>query len=333
MEDTILKVEDLCVRYFCDAGEVYAVNGVTFYLSQGETLGIVGETGAGKTTTALSVLKLLPEGVGQIISGKMFYENINLIKAPEHVMNHIRGKEISMIFQDPMTSLNPVMRIEEQIAENIKIHNPKIKKDELSKKVDRILIQVGIGPSRKKEYPHQFSGGMKQRVIIAMSLACDPKILIADEPTTALDVTIQAQILELMNKLKRELNMGMILISHDLGVIVRMSDKVAVMYGGQFVEIGTVNDIFEEGKPHHPYTRGLFQSIPNLDDDVERLAQIKGNLPNAMDLPAGCKFAERCEFVCENCMKEQDFKTQITQSHYILCNVKKAIYYDGRKSF
>jgi len=333
MKESILKVEDLFVRYFCDAGEVYAVNGITFNLSQGETLGIVGETGAGKTTTALSVLKLLPERVGKITSGQMLYENINLIKAPEHVMNHIRGKEISMIFQDPMTSLNPVMRIEEQIAENIKIHNTKLKKSEIAKMTDQILMQVGIDPVRKKEYPHQFSGGMKQRVIIAMSLACKPKILIADEPTTALDVTIQAQILELMNRLKSELNMGMILISHDLGIIVRMSDKVAVMYGGQFVEYGTVNDIFEEGKPHHPYTRGLFRSIPNIDDEVERLKQIKGTLPNAMDLPVGCKFAERCEFACENCKNEQDFKTNITDTHYILCNVKNAIYDDGRESF
>ena len=316
MKEKLLEIQDLEVKYFTDEDVVSAVNKISFQIAPGETLGLVGETGAGKTTTALSILKLLPEKVGKITNGKILFEGIDITEAPRHVMQKIRGSEISMIFQDPMTSLNPVLTVEQQIGETILLHNQMPKK-EIGNKVDEILKLVGISLERKKDYPHQFSGGMKQRVVIAMALACNPKFLIADEPTTALDVTIQAQVLEMMNDLKKKLNTAMLLITHDLGVVVRMCDNVAIMYAGEIVEYGSVYEVFNKELPHHPYTVGLFQSIPNLAQKTERLFPIEGNLPDPTQLPAGCKFAERCKFRQNNCELLQ--QTYRSGEHRILC--------------
>ena len=263
MKEQLLDIKDLYVEYITDDAQVFAVNGVDLKINKGETLGLVGETGAGKTTTALSIMRLLPEKVGKITKGSITLNGIDVTKATEADMRLLRGDTVSMIFQDPMTSLNPVLTVGDQIAEVLDLHKKYKNKADVEVRVDEILKMVGLPPERKHDFPHQFSGGMKQRIVIAIALACEPLLLLADEPTTALDVTIQAQVLALMNELKKNLNTAMILITHDLGVVAQTCDRVAIMYAGEIIETGTVEQIFSEGR-HHPYTVGLFESIPDL---------------------------------------------------------------------
>lgn len=318
MSDKLLDIKDLCVIYETEDDTVRAVNGINLGIGKGETLGLVGETGAGKTTTALSIMRLLPIGSGKVTSGEINFEDSNILKIEEAEMRHIRGEKISMIFQDPMTSLNPVLTVGEQIAEVLELHKD-LNNEEIQKKVDEMFGLVGIPAQRKNEYPHQFSGGMKQRIVIAMALACDPELLIADEPTTALDVTIQAQVLDMMDELKQRLNTSMILITHDLGIVAQTCDKVAIMYAGQIVEYGTLEEIFEGGN-HHPYTTGLFGSIPSLTKETERLSPIMGLMPDPTDLPKGCKFHPRCSKCMDNCKMEEP-KDAVNKTHVIKCHL------------
>lgn len=305
---TILDIEDLYVIYDTDDGVVNAINGIDLQLRRGETMGLVGETGAGKTTAALSVMGLLPDKVGKITQGKIILDQRNVTELPEIKLQEIRGNIASMIFQDPMTSLNPTFRVGEQIADVLRYHGKELSKDEINQKVDEMFNLVGLPPSRKNEYPHQFSGGMKQRIVIAMALACQPQLLLADEPTTALDVTIQAQILRLMRDLKEKLNTAMILITHDLGIVAQNCDSVSVMYAGEIIESGTIQDIFK-GERHHPYTVGLFGSIPDLSAESERLKPIEGLMPDPSNLPAGCKFHPRCKECMAICAERTPFQT------------------------
>ena len=301
----LLSVRDLQVVYHTKKHDVHAVNGISFDIQRKKTLGFVGETGAGKTTTALSLLRLLPERTAKVLHGSILFEGKDLMQLSERDMQKIRGEKIAMIFQDPMTALNPTVTVGEQIAEALLLHSLKgTSMEKIHQRVDEVLMLVGIPPERKKEYPHQFSGGMKQRVVIAMALACEPELLIADEPTTALDVTIQAQILSLMNDIRERLGTSMLMITHDLGIIAETCDDVAVMYAGQIVEYGTVEDIFSPGR-HHPYTTGLFEAIPNLTAKARRLKPIDGMMPDPADLPAGCKFAERCSHCTDRCRAEE----------------------------
>ncbi len=319
MNDTLLEIKDLFVEYRTDSSTVYAVNGINLQLSKRETLGLVGETGAGKTTTALSIMRLLPERTGKIIGGEILLNNEDLLNNSPVEMRNVRGERISMIFQDPMTSLNPVLTVGDQIDECLEIHQPQKTKVERSERVDEILELVGIQPIRKNEFPHQFSGGMKQRVGIAIALACEPELLLADEPTTALDVTIQAQVLRLMRELKDKLGTSMILITHDLGVVAQNCDKVAIMYAGEIIESGSVEQIFT-GDKHHPYTVGLFGSIPDLTSKCERLNPIEGLMPNPTDLPAGCKFHERCSSCMDIC-RSQTPPVYKNGQHVITCHL------------
>ncbi len=313
---SLLEVKNLHVHYLTDDGEVFAVNGVDFKLDPGETLGLVGETGAGKTTTALSIIGLIQMPPGKIMEGEIIFEGKNLLTATEKEMRKIRGDKISMIFQDPMTSLNPLEKVGEQIAETIKEHK-NITTYEANVEAVKFLEMVGIPSERANEYPHQFSGGMKQRVVIAIALACSPSLLLADEPTTALDVTIQAQVLKLMRELKKELNTAMIMITHDLGIVSEMCDKVAIIYAGRIVENGTWKDIYSN--PSHPYTIGLFGSIPTLDKDVDRLKPIEGLMPDPADLPSGCPFHPRCEKCTEKCKQQDPPPVEITPGHSVKC--------------
>ncbi len=316
MDESLLKIKNLSIQYKTADGVVKAVNNVSLSVNRGETLGVVGETGAGKTTTALGILRLVPDPPGKIVSGEIFFDGESLLDKQEGDMRLIRGNKISMIFQDPMTSLNPVMTVGEQIAEVIEIHETSDKK-EAAEKSKKMLEMVGISGDRYDEYPHQFSGGMKQRVIIAMALACNPQLLIADEPTTALDVTIQAQVLEMMKKLKNELNTSMLLITHDLGVVAEVCDKVAIMYAGEIVESATLEELFEN--PKHPYTRGLFGSIPDLEEDVERLSPIKGLMPDPTNLPSGCTFHPRCNLKCPECENRIPSDVRLNENHRVKC--------------
>lgn len=319
MADKLLEVKDLHVMYRTDENDVYALNGLNLTLEKGKTLGLVGETGAGKTTLALSILRLLPDRVGFITKGEIYLDGANLLDFTEAQMRALRGKDISMIFQDPMTSLNPIHTVGDQIAEVIALHNEHADHDFVEKKVDEMLEMVGIPAIRKTEYPHQFSGGMKQRIVIAIALACNPRLLLADEPTTALDVTIQAQVLEMMNELKRKLNTSMILITHDLGIVAQICDQVAIMYAGEVVEIGTVEDIFE-GKQHHPYTVGLFGAIPNLAEDTPRLHPINGLMPDPTVILPGCPFAERCPQCMDKCRTSRPEPVAVNSGmHHIKC--------------
>ena len=314
--EPLLEIEDLRVQYITCDGVVEAVNSISLRVDQGETLGLVGETGAGKTTTALSILRLLPDPPGKIVGGDIRFRGESILEKSEKEMHGIRGGQISMIFQDPMTALNPVIRVGEQIAEVILLHN-RISKAEAEKRALEMLELVGIPAERGGEYPHQFSGGMKQRVVIAIALACSPALLLADEPTTALDVTIQAQVLALMNQLKQKYNTGMILITHDLGVVAETCDRVAVMYAGEIVESGTLEDVFDHAA--HPYTVGLFQSIPALDEDVDMLRPIPGLMPNPTELPAGCKFHPRCPYATQRCAQENPPVTEHRPGHLVKC--------------
>ena len=295
MAEKLLEIKDLHVIYKTDEAVVRAVNGLNLIINKGETLGLVGETGAGKTTTCLSILRLLPNRVGEVTQGTIEYNGENLLTASDERMREIRGSEISMIFQDPMSALNPVFTVGDQIGEVVKLHNPKFSNEEVINRVETMFKLVGLPPERRTEYPHQFSGGMKQRIVIAMALACEPLLLLADEPTTALDVTIQAQVLRLMKDLKQKLETAMILVTHDLGVVAQTCDNVAIMYAGEVIEAGTVADVFD-GEKHHPYTVGLFGSIPDINSEAERLTPIDGLMPDPANLPEGCKFNPRCPF-------------------------------------
>ncbi|MDN3016501.1 ABC transporter ATP-binding protein [Paenibacillus sp. BSR1-1] len=312
----LLEIKDLTVEYRTDDEIVYAVNSLNLSLHSGESLGLVGETGAGKSTTALSILQLVADPPGKITSGEILFEGDDLLKAKRDFLRHIRGNKISMIFQDPMTSLNPVYSVGDQIAEVIYLHE-KCSKAEAQQKAADMLEMVGIPKDRYDEFPHQFSGGMKQRVVIAMSIACSPKLILADEPTTALDVTIQAQVLELMNDLKVKLNTSLLLITHDLGVVAQVCDRVAIMYAGEIVETGTVEEVFEH--PKHPYTIGLFRSIPTLDEKVDRLKPITGQMPDPTNLPSGCKFHPRCPHMNEVCTKMKPAMTNVAGTHIVKC--------------
>ena len=317
MDSNLLEIKDLCVQYKTHNGTVYAVNGVNLTLKKGETLGLVGETGAGKTTTALSILRLRPDRIGEIKSGSILLDGEEITKISEAEMRNIRGNKVSMIFQDPMTSLNPILPVGQQIGEAVLLHTD-LNKEEREKRVDEMLTAVGLQPSRKNEYPHQFSGGMKQRIVIAIALACNPELLLADEPTTALDVTIQSQVLQMMNDLKKRFNTGMILITHDLGVVAQTCDKVAIMYAGHIVENGTVQDIYESAQ-HHPYTVGLFHSIPEMNKDSNRLAPIPGLMPDPMIRQEGCSFSDRGPKCSERCRREKPGNYTVSNSHTISC--------------
>ncbi|MDW7670772.1 MAG: ABC transporter ATP-binding protein [Bacillota bacterium] len=320
MNEDFLRVENLEVIYKTSEEVVQAVNNISLTLGKGETLGLVGETGAGKTTTALAIMRLLPERTGKVINGTITFEGKDIMKLSDNEMRlQIRGERIAMIFQDPMTALNPVMTVGEQIAEAIYYHAEKIDAAEIDRRVDKVLEMVGINASRKNEYPHQFSGGMKQRVVIAIALSCEPVLLIADEPTTALDVTIQAQVLEMMGELRDRLETAMIMITHDLGVVAQICDKVAVMYAGELIETGTLEDIFVSTE-HHPYTIGLFGAIPDMVTQSDRLSPIPGLMPDPAKLPKGCNFQDRCPNRMTICIEKKP-ENYINGTHSIACHL------------
>ena len=319
MAERLLEIENLSVEYNTEIATVYAVNGLSLSLNYGETLGLVGETGAGKTTTCLSIMRLLPEGIGEITDGKIVLDGHDILNLPEEKIRDLRGNTVSMIFQDPMSSLNPVMTVGDQIKEVLKIHNKDMSKAELEKAVDNMMEMVGIPANRKNEYPHEFSGGMKQRIVIAIALVCEPKLILADEPTTALDVTIQAQMLGLINDLQKRLNTAMILVTHDLGVVAQTCEKVAVMYSGEVGEIGSAEHIFD-GKYLHPYTQGLFNAIPKLDADTHRLETIEGMIPDPTVKIEGCRFADRCKYAMDHC-KKAPCMVEVEPGHLIKCNL------------
>lgn len=315
-EDVVLEVQNLDVKYVTDDVTVHAVNGIDLYIKKGETVGLVGETGAGKTTTALSIMNLIPDPPGEIRDGAIYFNGEDVLKMSDKELRHIRGHHISMIFQDPMTALNPSMKVGDQIANVIRLHTKCSRKDAAVKAVE-MLEMVGIKGERYDEYPHQFSGGMKQRVLIAIALACNPTLLIADEPTTALDVTIQAQVLELIRKLRDELGTSMLLITHDLGVIAEVCDRVMIMYAGKIVESGNLDQIFN--KTAHPYTVGLFNSLPDLEHDTERLQTIDGLMPDPTDLPKGCKFCPRCPKRMPECEEREPELIELEDGHEVRC--------------
>ncbi len=321
-EQRLLDVKNLKTYFFTDEGVVRAVDGVDLYVKQGETLGVVGESGCGKSVTALSIMKLIPQPPGKIVEGEILYNGVNLVDLPANRMRKIRGKEISMVFQEPMTSLNPVFTCGEQIAEALRLHEGLGRRDAMDKTVDMLkLVHIPNAERRVKEYPHQLSGGMRQRIMIAMALSCNPKLLIADEPTTALDVTIQAQILELLNELKAKLRMAVMLITHDMGVIAETAQRVVVMYAAKVAEEAPVADLFKE--PLHPYTQGLLRSIPRIDLDAKerrRLETIPGTVPTLRgDIAAGCRFAPRCPFVKAVCTEKDPVLKEVKPGHKVSC--------------
>ncbi|MBQ6685575.1 MAG: ABC transporter ATP-binding protein [Firmicutes bacterium] len=331
-KDYMLKIEDLSVQYITEDEIVYAVNGINLNIEKGKTHGLVGETGAGKTTTALSILNLVPDPPGKIITGSITLDGEDIISVDdqgysysamtERQMEHIRGNKVAMIFQDPMTALNPVFTVGDQIAEAIQLHEH-VDKKKAMEKAREVLEIVGIPGSRADDYPHQFSGGMKQRVVISMALACNPGLLIADEPTTALDVTIQAQVLDLMKDLRKKYDMALLMITHDLGIIAEMCDEVSIMYAGRIVEHGNLEDIFDHTR--HPYTQGLFNSLPNIQDRKSKLKPIRGLMPDPSNLPPGCSFCPRCDYVTEKCKTEPPQKIWLSDTHYVECH----LYDDG----
>ena len=315
-KNNVLEIKDLKIEFRSDDVIVNAVNGINLTMKEGETLGLVGETGAGKTTVARAILGILPKPQGKVNNGEIVFEGRDMLCLPEKEMKKIRGEKIAMIFQDPMTALNPIERVGDQIAEAISLHN-KISPAEAIRRSMEMLELVGIPKERYPEYPHQFSGGMKQRVVIAMALACNPKLLLADEPTTALDVTIQAQVLNLMRDLTQRLNTSVLLITHDLGVVANICETVAVVYAGEIVEYGTVRQIFNN--PLHPYTKGLFSSLPDLESTEKRLKPIKGMMPDPTNLPVGCNFCDRCDFAMEVCRKQSPPVFEPEEGHTVRC--------------
>ena len=314
-KNVVLDVKNLHVHYVTDDATAKAVNGIDFQVKEGEALGLVGETGAGKTTTALSIMQLIPDPPGMIVDGEIYFEGKNVILNTDKENQAMRGNGVAMIFQDPMTALNPVMTVGEQLSEVV-LNHEKVSKAEAKQRVIDLLELVGVKSDRYDDYPHQFSGGQKQRVVIAMSLLCNPKLLIADEPTTALDVTIQAQVLDIINQLREQYKMAMVLITHDLGVVAETCDNVAIMYAGQIVEAGTVREVYLN--PKHPYTRGLFDSIPKLDDESTELIPIEGAISNAADLPTGCYFHPRCRYCQDICKTQQP--TVKGEGHKFMCH-------------
>ncbi|HEX7676358.1 MAG TPA: ABC transporter ATP-binding protein [Bdellovibrio sp.] len=321
MSDILLEVQNLKTGFKTDDGAFRAVDDVSFYVKKGQTLGIVGESGCGKSVTSLSVMRLIQKP-GSIESGKILFKGQDLLSISEEKMRTIRGNEIAMIFQEPMTSLNPVYTIGDQIEEAILLHQKDLNKQQARERAIEMLRLVGIPAPEKRfhEFPHQLSGGMRQRVMIAMAISCNPELLIADEPTTALDVTIQAQILDLMRKLQKDFNAGMILITHDLGVVAEMCQEVAVMYAGRIVEFGTVEDIFY--RPKHPYTRGLLDSIPHFETGhkLEQLKTIKGMVPSLYNLPQGCRFADRCPYAQDDCRAVYPTLENMRGIHKVACH-------------
>ena len=312
-----LSIKDLKVEYKSDGQIVHAVNDVSLQLERGKTLGLVGETGAGKTTIAKSILRILPDVGSHIANGEIYLEGENLLKLSETDMRKIRGNKVSMIFQDPMTALNPVLRVGDQIAEVVSLHSDSNNRAEHEKRAKEMLEIVGIPAERYYSYPHQFSGGMKQRVVIAIALACNPDLLLADEPTTALDVTIQAQVLDLIAELRNKYNTAMLLITHDMGVVAQVCDTVAVIYAGSIIEYGTKQQIFKH--PSHPYTIGLFGAIPDMNEDEEWLHPIDGLPPDPTNLPLGCSFAPRCKFATDACRKEAITMNKTQDGHDCRC--------------
>ncbi len=315
----LLEIKNLKTRFFTQDGVVHAVNGISLYLNEGETLGLVGESGCGKSVSMLSVLRLIPQPPGKIVGGEVWFEGKDLLKLSEDEIRKIRGNKIAMIFQDPMTSLNPVLTIGQQLGEPLMLHMGMSKKEAREESI-RLLKMVGIPEAEKRidDYPHQFSGGMRQRVMIAMALACNPKILIADEPTTALDVTIQAQIIDLVKRLRDEIGMAIIWITHDLGIIAGLAQRVNVMYAGFIIETAPVKKLY--GDPRHPYTMGLLRSVPRLDAPVrEKLTPIEGLPPDLIELPPGCPFAPRCEYVIDRCLEENPPLEPVDTDHSVAC--------------
>lgn len=318
MGDKILEIKDLVVDYETDDGVVHAVNGMNLELERGKSLGLVGETGAGKTTTALSILRLIPDPPGVIRNGSIILDGKDVLSLSIKEMRKLRGSYVSMIFQDPMTSLNPTLTVGEQIAEVIRTHDKSISKKQSYERAAEMLKTVGIAEDRLNDYTHQFSGGMRQRVIIAIALACSPQLLIADEPTTALDVTIQAQILETMKELRKKFQTSMIMITHDLGIVAEICDEVSVVYGGRVVEHGTLQDVFENTK--HPYTEGLFNSLPNINNRTSMLKPIPGMMLDPTETPAGCPFAPRCSYATEKCFTTKPPRIDFSDTHYAECH-------------
>ena len=316
-KDMVLEVENLNVKFVMEEETVEAVNNISLHIKKGETLGLVGETGAGKTTLAKGIMRLIPNPPGKILGGEVIFEGQDLLKLSTNGMEAIRGRDISMIFQDPMTSLNPVLTVGEQIMEVIENHNTSLSRQEARKWAENMLERVGIPAERFGEYPHQFSGGMKQRVVIAIALACNPKLLIADEPTTALDVTIQAQVLEMMRRLKDKYHTATLLITHDLGVVAQMCEKVAIIYAGEVVESGAVLDIYKHTL--HPYTEGLLGAIPQVHLHVHRLSPIDGLMPDPMAQRTGCPFADRCKYAFERCRVEHPRFIDAGNGHRVRC--------------
>jgi len=318
MTEKLVEIRNLRTHFYTEDGIVPAVDGVNLYIKRGETLGVVGESGCGKSVTSLSIMRLIPNPPGKIVGGEILFQGEDLLKKSEAEMRKIRGNEISMIFQEPMTSLNPVYTIGDQIAEAIQLHQGLSRKEAMAKAVEMLrLVGIPLPERRVREYPHQLSGGMRQRVMIAMALSCNPKLLIADEPTTALDVTIQAQILELMKKLKKELGMAIMLITHDLGVVAEMCERVVVMYGGKVVEEADVVSLFKN--PLHPYTEGLLRSIPRLDQETEKLHVIEGVVPNPLHMPKGCRFHPRCPYATDKCREAQPELEQVAPGRFVAC--------------
>ena len=313
--DLVLDIENLSVRFATEDGVVNAVNGLDLRIEKGKAIGLVGETGAGKTTTALSILRLVPDPPGVVDCDKLEVNGQDILSMSARELEKVRGKEVSMIFQDPMTALNPVFTVGDQIAESISIHE-NVSMVEAQKLAVGMLELVGIPGERAGDYPHQFSGGMKQRVVIAIALACHPQLLIADEPTTALDVTIQAQVLDLMKNLRKQYQTSLIMITHDLGIVAEICDEVAVMYAGNVVEQGTLEDVFNHTM--HPYTEGLFNSLPNVNDRKSKLKPIPGLMPDPTALPEGCPFHPRCQYATEACRQVQE-KRYVSDTHFIRC--------------
>lgn len=316
---SFLSVRNLTVEYTLGKSVIHAVNDVSLELPKGKTLGLVGETGAGKTTIAKTILRILPDPPAVVRGGEIYLDGKEILSLPEKEMLPLRGDKIAMIFQDPMTALNPVMTVGDQIYEGLALHNKDLKKEELLKRTAEMMEMVGIPSERMVEYPHQFSGGMKQRVVIAMALACQPELLLADEPTTALDVTIQAQVLQLINELKKKLGTSMILITHDLGVVANTCDEVAVIYAGKVVEYGSKRDIFKN--PKHPYTLGLFNSLPKIDVIEERLSPIQGMPPDPANLPSGCVFEPRCPYAEARCAEVEPKAFNVSEGHTCMCHL------------